>query len=77
MSQSSWVTKTPLDIQLIKTYMIDALRQCGGLDEFRNHIIETESLLDCGLLHNPREVELKLTFVDEVSTCTQATWTTY
>lgn len=67
MSQSSWFTKTPLDIQLIKTYMIDALMQCPGLDDFRNHIIETESLLHRGLLHNAREVELKLTFVNELS----------
>lgn len=76
MSQSSWFTKTPLDIQLIN-YMIDALMQCPGLDDFRNHIIETESLLHRGLLHNAREVELKLTFVNEVSTCAKAAWATY
>lgn len=69
ISQWSLVSQAPSNFLEIKTYMIDPLMQRYGLDDFRDHIIETESFLQRGLLHNPREVELKLAFVGQVSTC--------
>lgn len=77
MSQSPWISRIPVDIQLIKTHMIDSLMQWDAQDDFRDHITETELFLYHGLLHNAREVELKLAFVDQVGTCAQIVWTTY
>lgn len=51
--------------------MLRFLMQWDVLGDFHDHIIETESLLHRGLLHNAREVELNLAFVGEVSTCAE------
>lgn len=54
---------------MIQNHMIDLLMQRDSLDDFCDHISETEFFLHHGLLHNPREVELTLAFVGQVSTC--------
>lgn len=75
MSQSSWIPKPPSENNhWIKTYMIDPLMQSDGLDDFRDQILETESFLNRGLLHNEREVELKLAFDGQVSACAKLAW---
>lgn len=78
MSQSSWVPKPPSEnIQRIKTYMIDLLMRLDGLEDFRDQILETESFLNRGLLHNEREVELKLAFDGQVRACAKVAWMIY
>ncbi|MCJ1423236.1 hypothetical protein MMC29_001118 [Sticta canariensis] len=78
MSQSSWVPKPPSGkTQMIKIYMIDPLMQLDGLEDFRDQILETESFLNQGLLHNEREVELKLAFDGQLSHRSAPIYNTY
>ena len=62
---------------MIKFHMINPLLQLDGLEDFRDQILETESFLNRGLLHNAREVELKLAFDGQVSTCAKVAWMIY
>lgn len=55
------------NIEIIDAVLIRPLLKIDGLDSFRDHIFDTQSYLRDGLLHNIREVEVKLIVNNSVS----------
>lgn len=50
----------------MNTLLIKPLLEWSGIEAFYNRVIDTQSYLFDGLLHNIREVELKLTHETKV-----------
>ncbi|MCJ1261826.1 hypothetical protein MMC22_001694 [Lobaria immixta] len=77
-TRSFWDSETPSEtIQDMERSIIDKLLQWDGVDSFRAAVTQAQYHLRCGLLLNPREVEVKLVVDGRSSNQSQSSYNEY